>query len=75
MKKKKTFEKQVELEKYRPVSLTSMTCKLLERIIKDHLVYFLVKKALINPFQHGFLKASCLTNMLCFWGRCHKVGR
>ena len=53
-------------ENYRPVSLTSVICKLLERLIKDHLVDFLVKNKLINPSQHGFLKArSCLTNMLC----------
>ena len=51
-------------ENYRPVSLTSVICKLLERLIKDHLVDFLVKNKLINPSQHGFLKArSCLTNM------------
>ena len=44
-----------------------MICKLLERLIKDQLVDFLVKNKLINPSQHGFLKAgSCLTNMLCF---------
>ena len=44
-----------------------MICKLLEILIKDHLVDFLVKNKLINPSQHGFLKArSCLTNMLCF---------
>ena len=44
-----------------------MICKLLERLIKDHLVDFLVKNNLINPPQHGFLKVtSCLTNMLCF---------
>ena len=44
-----------------------MICKLLERLIKDHSVDFLVKNNLINPSQHGFLKArSCLTNMLCF---------
>ena len=54
-------------ENYRPVSLTSVICKLLERLIKDHLVDFLVKNKLINTSQHGFLKArSCLTNMLCF---------
>ena len=29
---------------------------------------FLVKHKLINPSQHGFLKArSCLTNLLCFF--------
>jgi hypothetical protein len=50
------------------VSLTSVICKLLEKRIKDHMVDFLVKNKLINPSQHGFLKArSCLTNMLCFF--------
>ena len=54
-------------EKNRPVILSSVICKLLERLIKDHLVDFLVKNYLINPSQHGFLKArSCLTNILCF---------
>ena len=29
---------------------------------------FLIKHQLINPSQHGFLKArSCLTNLLCFF--------
>ena len=46
-------------ENYRPVSLTSVICKLLERLIKNHMVDFLVR--------HKLLKArSCLTNMLCF---------
>ena len=41
---------------YRSVSLTSMICKLLETIIRDHMMDFL-----INPSQHGFLKARlCL---------------
>ena len=54
-------------ENYRPVSLTSVICKLLERLIKNHMVDFLVKHKLLNSSQHGFLKArSCLTNMLCF---------
>ena len=54
-------------ENYRPVSLTSVICKLLERLIKDHMVDFLVKHKLLNSSLHGFLKArSCLTNMLCF---------
>ena len=54
-------------ENYRSVSLTSVICKLLERLIKDHMVDFLVKHTLLNSSQHGFLKArSCLTNMLCF---------
>ena len=52
-------------DKYRLVSLTPVICKLLERLTKDHLVGFLAESNLINPSQHGFLKArSCLTNML-----------
>ena len=55
------------LHSYRPVSLTSVVCKLLETLIRDHMVEFLVKHKLINTSQHGFLKArSCLTNLLCF---------
>ena len=53
---------------YRPVSLTSVICKSLETIIRDHMIDFLVKHKLINSSQHGFLKArSCLTNLLCFF--------
>ena len=44
-------------ENYRPVSLTSVVCKLLETLIRDHMVEFLVKHKLINTSQHGFLKA------------------
>ena len=53
---------------YRPVSLTSVIGKLLESIIWDHMMDFLIKHKLINPTQHGFLKAkACLTNLLCFF--------
>ena len=53
---------------YRPVSLTSVICKLLESIIRDHIMDFLIKNKLINSSQHGFLKSkSCLTNLLCFF--------
>ena len=49
-------------ENYRPVSLTSVICQLLETLIRDHMVEFLVKfniiyNNLINTSQHGFLKA------------------
>ena len=35
-------------ENYRPVSLTSVICKLLKRLIKDHMVDFLVRHKLLN---------------------------
>ena len=51
----------------RPASLTSVICKLLETIIRDHMMDFLIKHNLINTYQHGFLKAiSCITHLLCF---------
>ena len=53
-----------------------MVCKLLETLIRDHMVEFFVKHELINTSQHRFLKArSCLTNLLCFLGRNYIVGR
>ena len=38
-----------KLENYRPVSLTFVICKLVKRLIKDHMVGFLVRHKLINP--------------------------
>ena len=35
-------------ENYRPVSLTPVICKLLERLIKCHVVDFLVRHTLLN---------------------------
>ena len=52
---------------YRPVSLTSVVCKVLESIIRDHIVKHLSKYNMILKSQHGFLKGrSCLTNLLTF---------
>ena len=52
---------------YRPVSLTSVCCKMLESIIKDDMVRHLEKHKLIRPTQHGFMKGrSCTSNLLTF---------
>jgi hypothetical protein len=54
-------------ENYRPVSLTSIVCKILESIIKDNVVEHLDKYKLIISSQHGFAKSrSCLSNILNF---------
>ena len=56
---------------YRPISLTSVICKILESIIKDGIVQFLEENKLIRDTQHGFTKnKSCLTNLLEFY---HKL--
>lgn len=39
---------------YRPISLTSTTCKLLEHIILKHITTYVEKKKILSPFQHGF---------------------
>lgn len=53
---------------YRPVSLTSIVCKMLERIIKRRIIEHLAKNNIIGKSQHGFVnKRSCLTNLLEFF--------
>lgn len=39
---------------YRPVSLTSVSCKLLEHNIAKHIIIFLEENQLLYPHQHGF---------------------
>ena len=50
---------------YRPVSITSQTCKVMERIIRKKLVQHLENNEFLSSSQHGFVpKKSCLTNLL-----------
>ena len=52
---------------YRPISLTSVVCKLLETLIRDKLISHLEENHLLKNTQHGFRnKRSCLTNLLDF---------
>ena len=53
---------------YQPISLTSISCKILETIIKDNIVKHLDNNSLIGNTQHGFVKGrSCTTNLLDFF--------
>ena len=50
---------------YRPVCLTDVACKLLERLISDHIRYFWVANKLLCNEKHGFLPGrSMLTNLV-----------
>jgi hypothetical protein len=50
---------------YRPVSLTSIPCKILERIIRDTVMDHLYRNNLIAKQQHGFVRnKACVTNLL-----------
>jgi len=50
---------------YRPVSLTSLLSKVLERIVRDSILEFLYASNLIASQQHGFVRnKTCTTNLL-----------
>jgi Reverse transcriptase (RNA-dependent DNA polymerase) len=52
---------------YRPVSLTSIPCKVFEAIIKDRVMGHLMSEKLISDNQHGFMQGrSCATNLTVF---------
>ena len=52
---------------YRPVSLTSVCCKVMEQVLKDSIVEHLNRNGLIRKSQHGFMQGrSCTTNLISF---------
>ena len=59
---------------FRPVSLTSTVCRVLESVIKDELIEYLAKHKLLKLSQHGFLKGrSCTTNLTKFMDKATKI--
>ena len=50
---------------YRPISLTSVPCKIMERIVAQHIYDHLLKCNLLSSAQHGFVRRrSTCTNLL-----------
>jgi len=50
---------------YRPVSLTSVPCKVMESIVRDAVVDYVEKNRIISEQRYGFVNGrSCLTNLL-----------
>ena len=53
------------VENYRPISLTSIVCKLLEHIVHSNISSFFESKKFLTPLQHGFRqKRSCESQLL-----------
>ncbi|BHF69661.1 hypothetical protein SprV_0301270700 [Sparganum proliferum] len=62
---------QVSASNYRPASLTSICCKIMENIIKPQLMHFLEQNHLLSDSQHRFRKSrSCVTNLLYCLEHC-----
>jgi len=53
-----------ELNNYRPVSMTSVTCKLMESIIRDHVLNYFMRNRLFSDRQYGFIKGRSTTLQL-----------
>ena len=57
--------KRTDPSNYRPISLTSICCKMMESIIKRHIVDYLEANTILYDSQHGFRQGrSCLSNLL-----------
>ena len=52
------------VENYRPISLTSVICKVFERIVKEQMLDYLRKHNLITRHQHVFLSKHSTTTKL-----------
>ena len=58
-------------ENYRPISLTSVLCKMLEKLIRSHVMKHLVDNKLLSPRQYGFISGrSTTTQLLYFIDKC-----
>lgn len=56
---------------YRPVSLTSVVCKMLESILRKHIMDHLVKENLLSNKQYGFINnRSTVTQLLNYLDKC-----
>lgn len=51
-------------DNYRPISLTSTCCKLIEHIIANHILEFLERHSILTSFQHGFRKGYSTVTQL-----------
>ena len=57
-----------DINNYRPINITSIVSRVMEKIIKIQVVQHLLSNDLLSPFQYGFLsKRSCITCQLDYF--------
>ncbi len=48
-----------------PICLTSVVCKILEKILKLNILYYVKTASLLSDAQHGFVpRRPCLTSLI-----------
>ena len=58
-------------ENYRPISLTSIVCKLMESIIKEAVMNYVLSNKLLSSKQYGFIsRRSTVTQLLRYLDKC-----
>ena len=58
-------------ENYRPISLTSIVCKLMEKFIKQAIQDYLLENDLLSKKQHRFISGrSTVTQLLRYLDEC-----
>ena len=61
-------------ENYRPISLTSVVCKIMEKFVKDTVLQHMVDNNLLSPKQFGFVSGrSTVTQLLRYLDECAEV--
>ena len=61
-------------ENYRPISLTSISCRILEKIMKNKIMNHLIQEKLLSSKQHGFVNGrSTVTQLLNYLDRATEV--
>ena len=52
-------------DNYRPVSMTSIICKLMESLLRDEIVEHMIRNDLFSKLQHGFVPhRDCMTKFV-----------
>jgi len=61
-------------ENYRPISLTAILCKMMERLVRDKIVSHLCNENLLSKKQYGFISGrSTTTQLLHYLDECTRI--